>query len=108
MVFIRQEESSSFIKELETDLEEKIGAFDELKSKFDENKRLLNEKFELIDEMNQQKQDLETKFEEAKVKNQTLAQQMENLIKIVEIESQEKERLKESLEKYKNLIKFLF
>ena len=88
-------------------MDQKIRAFDELKTNFDENQKLLKNKFQEINEMNEQKQDLESKFEEAKVKNQTMAQQMENLIKVIEIESKEKDILKESLQKYEMILKLI-
>lgn len=88
-------------------MDQKIRAFDELKTNFDENQKLLKNKLQEINEMNEQKQDLESKFEEAKVKNQTMAQQMENLIKVIEIESKEKDILKESLQKYEMILKLI-
>jgi hypothetical protein len=42
---------------------------------------------------------LENRLEEAKVKNQSLANQMENLITLTERENREKESLKEQIER---------
>ena len=81
-------------------MEDRIRAFDQLNARFEQTEKLLTEKSQLLDEMHEQRQEIERQFEEAKVKNQGMALQMESLIKLVEIESQEKDRLKQSLDKY--------
>ncbi len=74
-------------------------AFEELQSNYAQNQLLLNNKIALIDEMDNEKKHLENRLEEAKVKNQTLANQMENLITLTERENREKENLKEQIER---------
>ncbi len=74
-------------------------AFEELQSNYSQNQLLLNNKIEFIDEMDNEKKQLENKLEEAKVKNQSLANQMENLITLTERENREKENLKEQIER---------
>lgn len=73
-------------------------AFEELQSNYSQN-QLLNNKIAFIDEMDNEKKQLETRLEEAKVKNQSLANQMENLITLTERENREKENLKEQIER---------
>ncbi len=74
-------------------------AFEELQSNYAQNQLLLNNKIALIDEMDNEKKHLENRLEEAKVKNQSLANQMENLITLTERENREKENLKEQIER---------
>jgi uncharacterized protein with PIN domain len=76
-----------------------VKAFEELQSNYSQNQLLLNNKIEFIDEMDNEKKQLENKLEEAKVKNQSLANQMENLITLTERENREKENLKEQIER---------
>jgi uncharacterized protein with PIN domain len=76
-----------------------VKAFEELQSNYAQNQLLLNNKIALIDEMDNEKKHLENRLEEAKVKNQTLANQMENLITLTERENREKENLKEQIER---------
>ncbi len=74
-------------------------AFEELQSNYSQNQLSLNNKIAFIDEMDNEKKQLENKLEEAKVKNQSLANQMENLITLTERENREKENLKEQIER---------
>jgi uncharacterized protein with PIN domain len=76
-----------------------VKAFEELQSNYAQNQLLLNNKIALIDEMDNEKKHLENRLEEAKVKNQSLANQMENLITLTERENREKENLKEQIER---------
>jgi uncharacterized protein with PIN domain len=76
-----------------------VKAFEELQSNYSQNQLSLNNKIAFIDEMDNEKKQLENKLEEAKVKNQSLANQMENLITLTERENREKENLKEQIER---------
>jgi len=59
----------------------------------------VNSKIAEIDQMDNEKKQLESRLEEAKIKNQSLANQMENLIIIAEQENREKENLKQLVDR---------